>query len=218
MNPKPVQILLGFAVAAIVAVLVLLPPPQSQEQAKPAPPEPKAPASLRHGSTAENFGPMASETHKPEMQPPAASAGSEQWENLLDGLLTSAGSDTAKTVRGLTLNFASLPPEAQEEFIAHAVNLCEDEQYSLLEGIYLNNATPAEVKDTIFNDLLNRPDEIKLPLLAKSLANPAHPMAADSREILEMYLEVEAGSVPPEGWEAAVKKYLATQRASEPAH
>ena len=43
-------------------------------------------------------------------------------------------------------------------------------------------------------------------------------MAADSREILEMYLEVEPGSVPPEGWEAAVKKYLATQSASEPAH
>jgi len=161
---------------------------------------------------------MDSEPHKPETQPLSASAGSDKWENLLDELLTSAGSDTAKTVRGLVGALPKLPLEGQEEFIAHAVNLCEDDQYSLLEGIYLNKAMPDEVKDTIFNDLLNRPDEIKLPLLAKSLANPAHPMTDDSREILEMYLEVEAGSVPPEGWEAAVKKYLAKQRASEPAH
>jgi hypothetical protein len=218
MNPKPALILLGFAVAAIVAVLVLLPSPQSSEQAKPAPPAAKAPPSPRHGSGAEDFGPMTSEPPKPEMKLTSASAGSDQWENLLDELLTSTGSDTAQTVRGLVTALPNLPLEGQEEFIAHAVNLCEDEQYTLLEGIYLNKAMPDGVKDTIFNDLLNRPDEIKLPLLAKSLANPTHPMAADSREILEMYLEVEASSVPPEGWEAAVKKYLATQRASEPAH
>jgi hypothetical protein len=104
-----------------------------------------------------------------------------------------------------------LPPEAQEEFVAHAVNLCEDEQFDLLANIYFETATPSEVKETIFNDVLNRPDEIKLPLLAKTLRNPTHPMAGESKEILEMYLDLEPGAVPPNGWEQAVNDYIKQQ-------
>jgi len=216
-STKRALILLSLAVAAILAVLFLLPSPELETGQKTASESEKTvrAASSSQDGASKDFGSMEGISVKSQVAP--SGGNQEPWEERLDALLTTE-TNSATTVRGLTLNFASLPPEAQEEFIAHAVNLCEDEQYSLLEGIYLNNATPAEVKDTIFNDLLNRPDEIKLPLLAKSLANPAHPMAADSREILEMYLEVEPGSVPPEGWEAAVKKYLATQSASEPAH
>jgi len=218
MNMKRALILLGLAVASIMAVLFLLPSIDPAADPKTATePEKKAQASRSsHEGAHDDFSSLEVGSARSPATP-LSGGNQEPWEERLDALLTTE-TNSAATVRGLTLNFASLPPEAQEEFIAHAVNLCEDEQYSLLEGIYLNNATPAEVKDTIFNDLLNRPDEIKLPLLAKSLANPAHPMTDDSREILEMYLEVEAGSVPPEGWEAAVKKYLATQSASEPAH
>lgn len=67
------------------------------------------------------------------------------------------------------------------------------------------------MKETIFNDVLNRPDEIKLPLLATTLRNPTHPMAAESKEILEMYLDLEPGAVPPNGWDQAVKDYIKQQ-------
>jgi hypothetical protein len=130
----------------------------------------------------------------------------------LDELLTTEA-DNATTVRGLVSSMRGLPAEAQEEFIAHAVNLCEDEQFELLANIYLNPATPKEVSETIFNDLLNRPDEIKLLLLAKTLGNTAHPMNAEAREILEMYLDLEPGAVPPKGWEQAANDYIKQQSA-----
>jgi hypothetical protein len=107
----------------------------------------------------------------------------------------------------------NVPPEAQEEFVAHAVNLCEDEQYQMLARIYLDPKTPKTVSETIFNDALNRPDEIKLPLLAQTLRNSAHPMTAEAKEILEMYLDLQPGTVPPGGWGQAVAAYLEAQGA-----
>jgi len=132
------------------------------------------------------------------------------WEDRLDALLT-ADTDNAATVSGLVSSMRNLPPEAQEEFIAHAVNLCEDEQFGMLAEIYYNANTPREVSETIFNDALNRPDEIKLPLLAKTLRNPAHPLAGEAKEILEMYLDLEPGASPPNGWEQAVNGYIRQQ-------
>jgi hypothetical protein len=36
-------------------------------------------------------------------------------------------------------------------------------------------------------------------------------MAGESKEILEMYLDLEPGAVPPNGWEQAVKDYIKQQ-------
>jgi hypothetical protein len=130
------------------------------------------------------------------------------WEDRLDTILSSEG-ENRRAVQQLLTGLSDLPLEAQEEYVGHALNLCEDEDYGQMEAIYLAANTPAEVSEGIFDDALNRSDEIKLPLLAKTLRNPAHPMAAEAREILEMYLDLEAGALPPAGWEVAVQQYLA---------
>jgi hypothetical protein len=101
--------------------------------------------------------------------------------------------------------------EAQEQYIAHALNLCEDSDFSRAEEIYLRPGTPASVSEAIFNDSLNRPDEVKLPLMAKTMANPSHPMAGESRGILELYLDLEPGASPPGSWDIAVREYLRNQ-------
>lgn len=136
------------------------------------------------------------------------------WEEKLDNILSSDANEATAT-RQLLAALPGLPPEAQEEFIAHALNLCADEQYAELRGIYLNTRTPTPVAEAIFDDALNRPDELKLPLMAKSLGNPGHPMREETIEILEMYLDLEPGQTPPEGWEAAVQRYLREEAAAE---
>lgn len=133
------------------------------------------------------------------------------WEDRLDNIL-SAEAENQTVVNQLLNGLPRLPVEAQEEFIAHALNLCDDENYAGVETIYLARGTPPEVSEEIFNDVLNRPDEIKLPLLAKTLRSPAHPMAGEAREILEMYLDLEEGAAPPAGWDAAVQQYLAEEQ------
>jgi hypothetical protein len=99
--------------------------------------------------------------------------------------------------------------------LAHAVNLCEDSDFAQLEQVYLAANTPPPVVEMIFDDTLNRPDEVKLPMLAKTLRNPSHPMAEEAREILEMYLDLEPGAVPGTGWDTAVQEYLRTEAGAE---
>lgn len=212
MNQKVATIALAVAALALVLVFLFLPGPPapttpSGEDANPPAQDIAQPTTYSSDFTSD-MGLSATKTG-------AATAGASlppgmAWEERLDELLTNDTDNTA-TVRGLVSSMRGLPPEAQEEFVAHAVNLCEDEQFDLLANIYFEAATPSEVKETIFNDVLNRPDEIKLPLLAKTLRNPTHPMAGESKEILEMYLDLEPGAVPPNGWEQAVSEYIKQQ-------
>jgi hypothetical protein len=208
-NQKAATIILAVAALAVVLVILFLPgaPPPAPAAKPENSPAPSKPHST--DSSPEITSPAQTSATSPggASLPPG-----KAWEDRLDELLTTEA-DNATTVRGLVSSMRGLPAEAQEEFIAHAVNLCEDEQFELLANIYLNPATPKEVSETIFNDLLNRPDEIKLLLLAKTLGNTAHPMNAEAREILEMYLDLEPGAVPPKGWEQAANDYIKQQSA-----
>jgi hypothetical protein len=211
-NQKIATIGLGVLALVVVLVFLLLPGPPAPAPA-PSPEKdtaPRKPSSSSGYSADFDAGPdFSAATKTPPLAASALPTGAA-WEDRLDELLT-AETDNTTTVRGLVSSMRSLPPEAQEEFVAHAVNLCEDEQFGMLAEIYYNAATPQEVSETIFNDALNRPDEIKLPLLAKTLRNPGHPLAGEAKEILEMYLDLEPGALPPVGWEQAVNEYLRQQ-------
>lgn len=218
-NQKIATIALAIAAVAVVLVFLFLPGPSAPEPApaaetgaEPAGPDTTVRSPAGASDNPSGFG---SDTKPARATRSGLQNGSTlplgvAWEDRLDELLTTEA-DNATTVRGLVSSMRGLPPEAQEEFVAHAVNLCEDEQFGMLAEIYYNANTPPEVSETIFNDALNRPDEIKLPMLAKTLRNPAHPLAGEAKEILEMYLDLEPGATPPSGWEQAVNEYIRTQ-------
>jgi hypothetical protein len=207
MNQKVATIALALAAVALVLVFLLLPSPPPPPAKPPAPRQASAAAAA--APTSADPGSAITATSDP-LGLVAAPSPVVAWEDRLDQLLT-AETDTATTVRGLVSSMRQLPPEAQEQYAAHAVNLCGDEQFALLGEIYLNTQTPQVVTETIFSDLLNRPDEIKLPLLAKTLGNAAHPMAGEAEEILRTYIALAPGTIPPNGWEQSVDAYLKQQ-------
>ena len=207
MNQKVATIALALAAVALVLVFLLLPSPPPPPAKPPAPRQASAAAAA--APTSADPGSAITATSDP-LGLAAAPSHVVAWEDRLDQLLT-AETDTATTVRGLVSSMRQLPPEAQEQYAAHAVNLCGDEQFALLGEIYLNAQTPQVVTETIFNDLLNRPDEIKLPLLAKTLSNAAHPMAGKAEEVLRTYIGLAPGMIPPNGWEQSVDAYLKQQ-------
>lgn len=133
----------------------------------------------------------------------------ETWEERLDTILAGEGSNR-EAVRLLLHGFDRLPPDAQAEYIAHALNLCDDDDYSSVSAIYLRDVTPSEVREQIFDDALNRPDEIKLPMLARTMTTPNHPMQDEAKEILCLYLELDPGADMPANinWEESVRTYL----------
>ena len=196
----------GFLVlsAASLAsgILFLLPTRERPSQSPVASPQ----ASLSPAT--QRLTDFAPERSVPEPAISMDSPGAPSWEDRLEKIISAEGDDQA-IVRQLLSGLQRLPGEAQQEFIAHALNLCEDENYIVVEAVYFSPGATKEVCEEIFNDALNRPDEIKLPLLAKTMGQSVHPMFGEAREILEMYLDIETGSLPPAGWEAAVQQYLA---------
>jgi hypothetical protein len=207
MNQKIATIALALAAVALLLVFLLLPSPPPPAIAT-APRQASAAAAA--AITSADPGSAITATSSGPLGLASAPAPVGAWEDRLDQLLT-AETDPATTVRGLVSSMRQLPPEAQEQYAAHAVNLCGDGQFGLLGEIYLNAQTPQAVTETIFSDLLNRPDTIKLPLLAKTLRNAAHPMAGRAEEILRTYIALEQGTIPPNGWEQAVDAYLKQQ-------
>jgi hypothetical protein len=203
MNQKVATIALAMAAVALVLVFLLLPsPPPAKATA-----HRQASAAAAAAITSADPGSSITATSSGPLGLASAPAPVVAWEDRLDQLLT-AETDNATTVRGLISSMRQLPPEAQEQYAAHAVNLCGDGQFGLLGEIYLNVQTPQAVTETIFSDLLNRPDTIKLPLLAKTLRHAAHPMAGRAEGILRTYIALEPGTIPPNGWEQAVDAYL----------
>lgn len=203
--------LLAGVAALVVAAVVFLPPPEPLRQADAPPVEsvpPVAGPSLPFPESAAQMAPVAAKGRG------AAGPGMTEggWEDRLDNILSS-DLDEAATARQLLAALAGLPLEAREEYIVHALNLCPDEEFAMMETVFLDPQTPAAVAETIFDDVLNRTDELKLPLLARSLANPRHPMHGEAREILELYLDIESGRTPPAGWQAAVQEYLRSEAA-----
>lgn len=216
MNPKLIgAATLFLAAVAILAVFLLLPEPLT-----PAPrqKQPSNDAAARIVTT--DLPPGIPEIPAPPArlrtseQQITVVPGEEEWMEQLDNLL-GADEETSITARKLIAALPSLPPEAQEEYVAHAVNLCEDGDFAQLEQVYLAANTPPPVVEMIFDDSLNRPDEVKLPMLAKTMRNPSHPMAEEAREILEMYLDLEPGATPGTGWDAAVQEYLRAEASAE---
>jgi hypothetical protein len=196
-------LILGAFALAMGLVLFL---PDIEEPVRPPDPA-EVSADARHLEPLAPVAPVGLSRSRPSERVPEAG----DWEERLEDILALEATDRVVLDR-LLGNLPRLPVEAQEEFISHALNLCEDEDYGKVEAVYFAAGTPPEVSEEIFNDLLNRPDEIKLPALAKTLRNPAHPMAGEAREILEMYLDLDEGAAPPAGWEAAVRQYLVEER------
>ena len=203
------KILIAMAIllvlaSASLAFLLLWPVP---EPPKPKATQPASAASTPEPSAAKAFISEYTPAPFPKITPSPLA----DWEQQLDSILTAPG-DTSSAARALLAAIPSLPAEAQEQYIAHALNLCQDADFSRAEEIYLRPNTPPLVSESIFNDSLNRPDEVKLPLMAKTMAYPAHPMAGEAREILELYLDLEPGAAPPGSWDIAVREYLKKQQ------
>lgn len=141
------------------------------------------------------------------LQPAAQAAQEISWEERLDSIL-SGEEDNRNTVRRLLQGFNGLPLEAKTEYMAHALNLCEDDNYGEIEAIYMRADTAAEIREQIFDDVLNRPDEIKLPMMARTMAVPNHPLAGEAKDILTLYLDLDPDSPGPIDWNGRVRSYL----------
>ena len=81
--------------------------------------------------------------------------------------------------------FRKVPHERQTEGLQRALNLLPDENVMLLAGILLDKELPAEYLELVYNDVLNRDESVKKPLLMEIYKDKEHPCWSTTAWILD---------------------------------
>jgi hypothetical protein len=128
------------------------------------------------------------------------------WEDKVDEILGSTSQDADKA-KQLIAMFPTLPADVQEEVARHLTNLLPDQDYGLMR-IYLTNAAlPEGVLDILLDDVLNRPNSLKLPALLDVARSAQHPKSAEAKDFLKLFLEEDYAS-DWDKWQAGVEQWL----------
>lgn len=134
----------------------------------------------------------------------AADQAVEAWEALIDQAAEVQEAPTADQAQRVKEAFDRLEKRDKMEALHTALNLLPDEQFLLLYGILFNKQENPDILDEIFNDMLNRPEEIKVPMMKALMEDKSHPMYVEAARILDVTGElvdpqVEAAEGQAEG-------------------
>lgn len=98
---------------------------------------------------------------------------------------------TLKDVDAFVAQFRQVPEDRKDECIHRALNLIPDENVMLLAGVLMDRTQPDEIVDAIFSDILNRDEDVKLPVMKQVLKDPKHPCWKDAAWIVDVTQDAE---------------------------
>lgn len=111
----------------------------------------------------------------------------DAFDALVDGWMEARPAGVSiKDAEDFRKAFARVPDESREECLHRALNLIPDENALLLAGVLLDKSFGKDVLEAVFNDILNRDEQVKLPLLKSIHKDRAHPCWADAAWILDV--------------------------------
>jgi hypothetical protein len=137
---------------------------------------------------------------------PAPKTEIAQWEYRIDEALRSQADHSAIAL-SLLSQVPSMPAEGQTAAAQHIVNLIADKDYLQMLPYIKNPRMETGFQEIIVAESLNRPDEVKLPVLLMAARTPKHPMADTAVSVLSVLLDANHGSDWAK-WEDAVNKSL----------
>lgn len=82
--------------------------------------------------------------------------------------------------------FRKVPPDRREDCLRRALNLIPDENVMLLAGILMDKSMDRELVELAYNDILNRDEDVKQPILLEIFKDKSHPCWADTAWILDV--------------------------------
>ena len=116
----------------------------------------------------------------------------DAFDALVDGWMEARPAGVSiEDVEDFRKAFAHVPDESRDECLHRALNLIPDENALLLAGVLLDKSFGKDVLEAVFNDILNRNEQVKLPLLKSIHKDRAHPCWADAAWILDVTGESE---------------------------
>lgn len=90
--------------------------------------------------------------------------------------------------------FRKVPKPRKEECVHRALNLIPDDNVMLLAGILFDKEQDKDILDLVYNDILNRDEDVKKPILRELFKDREHPNWADTAWILDV-----TGELPGNG-------------------
>ena len=206
--------LAAAAVAVVVVVIVagrrVLSPPQPQSNetafengcgargtARPATTEsvgcavPRAPQQSEEDETS----PEDDSEEEPLTEEEKREAEEEKLVDAFDDLTDkwqepSAKGVTMADIDNFAKQFRKIPKDRQDECVHRALNLIPDENVMLLAGILMDKTMDKEIVEEVYNDVLNRDEDVKKPILQQIFKDKSHPCWADTAWILDVTDEI----------------------------
>jgi hypothetical protein len=128
------------------------------------------------------------------------------WSEKLDAVILGPEDENKKADKIIAL-MKTAPPEVQVEYSQHLINFVQDDNYGGAAGILTNATTPSGVSTVLMNDLLNRNNNLKLPMLLAVARTDDHPLKNDAKEMIELFVQEDHGT-NWEDWSGAIDKWL----------
>lgn len=111
----------------------------------------------------------------------------DAFDALVDGWMEARPAGVSiEDVEDFRKALARVPDESRDECLHRALNLIPDENALLLAGVLLDKSFGKDVLEAVFNDILNRDDSAKLPILKNLYRDRTHPCWADAAWILDV--------------------------------
>ena len=109
------------------------------------------------------------------------------FDSLTDKWMKKKGGEvTMKDMDDFVVAFKSVPDSRKDECLHRALNLVSDDHVLLLAGILFDKSIDKEYLELVFNDVLNRDEEVKKLILPKIFKDKDHPCWADTAWILDV--------------------------------
>jgi len=111
----------------------------------------------------------------------------DEFDALTDRWMEPSGKGVSMNdVDTFVERFRSVPKARKRECLQRALNLVPDENVMLLAGILMDKTQDRELVELVFNDVLNRNEDVKKPILHQVFKDKEHPCWADTAWILDV--------------------------------
>ena len=137
-----------------------------------------------------------------------------EWEKKVDVVLL-ADLENPEKGRRLMAMMSELSETARVEVAQEAVNLLPDAGYGPVSELLTNAQTSEAVLSVLMQDVLQRGNELKLPLFLQIARTDQHPLREEAHGILETYLQEDLGNDWP-AWERKLAAWLKNSGTFQP--
>ena len=131
----------------------------------------------------ESEAPMTEEAKREQEEEKAV----DSFDNLTDKWMEpSEKGVTMADVDAFVAQFKKVPQARKAECLQRALNLVPDENVMLLAGVLMDTSLDRELIELVYNDVLNRDEDVKAPILQQIFKDKEHPCWADTAWILDV--------------------------------